>query len=228
MLGWLYQIRQINVGFIGKFRDVINAVKSCADLGNKSGCLAAIFNFSINAKARPIMTILNFLLVPDHFNFDDQPSPFAINEMLKLFASLHPGFPHQVSLLSNGFERPNTNDDACNPDSTQNQIRQVFRRNQTIEVRWRFFAIVIGFPCGFCLLWYVELVYVNRINIYRLRRRRWLLWSLRALGLSLVSGGIFAGGLPIYWDYDAIYGKHGQHGISHIDKNCSTKIIDIQ
>jgi len=126
------------------------------------------------------------------------PCAFRVNQML--------GLPIE------GLKGQKSGNNACNANDTQKQIREVFRRNQAVEVRWRFLAIVIGFPWGLGLLWYVEFHYVNRVHVNRV-----YLWGLRGSGFFFVTLGVFAGGLPIYWDYDATYGckKHSQSSEFH-------------
>jgi IS1 family transposase len=130
-------------------------------------------------------------------------------------------------LFFNGEQGADRSNDCRDPDKAQDRIRERFRRNQATEIRWRLVAILISFPGGICLLCYVEFVYVDRIDVNRTRRRTLAIWGLRVSAVLSVSVGIFSGGLPIYWDYEATYDKRNHRNEwFHGWNNCNTKMLD--
>jgi IS1 family transposase len=119
---------------------------------------------------------------------------------------------YSVGLRSNNSQRPNGDEHACDSNEAQNDVREIFRRNESGEIGWRFAGILVGLIGGISLLCYVEFIYVNRIN-----GNSAVCWSLRLGGGLLVSIGFFSGLLPIYWDYDATYGCENEHASHRID-----------
>jgi IS1 family transposase len=116
-------------------------------------------------------------------------------------------FKHvQISLTIDGSKRADRSDDPCGSNKAQDEIREVFRRNEATEVGWRFVGVLVGLIGGICLLCYVEFVYVDRIHVNRI-----VLWGLRISGGLLLSVGFFSGLLPVYWDYDTTYGCKHNH-----------------
>jgi hypothetical protein len=125
----------------------------------------------------------------------------------------------QTSLSANRAEGANRRNNSCGSDETQDKVREVFRRNETIEIRWRFVGVLIGFIGGIWLLCYIEFVYVDSVN-----RNGIILWGLRVSGGPLVFTGFGCGLLPIYWDYDATYGCNEQY-VSHAGDTVAQKLL---
>lgn len=125
----------------------------------------------------------------------------------------------KICLSPNYQQRTNGNHDSNNTEDTQNKIREIFRRNEAIEVRWRFMGVLIGLPGGVCLFCYIEFVYVERIHVNRI-----VLWCLRVSSVLMMGLGFFSGLLPIYWDYDATYGKQKKafHGCDNVTQKLLT------
>jgi hypothetical protein len=139
---------------------------------------------------------------------------------------------HGSGLLTYDFQCAYRGDYASDSEDAQNKIRERFRRNEATEIRSSFIIIIVCLPGGICLR-HAELVYVDCFHINRWRRTL-ILWGLRIVGALLRSIGMFSGGLPIYWDYDATHGnqKHASHDctsqkLKHLPCN-SYKIIKIR
>ncbi len=142
---------------------------------------------SVYAQLRPFF-VLHYSKLPER-------SPATCQRPLR---SLLCGF----SLSRQDFQSAPSVADSANSDNAQDEIRERFRRNEATEVRWRGLLILIGFPLGFILLFYIEPVYANRPNATRVVSK-----ALTTLGYLLCSMGLCAGLLPVYWDYKATYGK---------------------
>jgi IS1 family transposase len=136
----------------------------------------------------------------------NDPRTFGINDGLSIQQSSFRGVLRRSSLTLDDFQGANSNNDPCDSHGAQNEIREVFRRNETKEIGLRFLGVFIGIIGGICLLLYVELVYFDRIPANRI-----VLWGLRGGGGLLLSIGFFSGLLPVYWDYDATYGCQHEH-----------------
>lgn len=147
-------------------------------------------------------------------NKNNNPRSLRVNNGLSIqqssagaiFGSFY-SIPSSLSLVSDGQKSTDSDANADSADETQNEVREVLRRNDATEVRLRFIGAIVGLIGGALSLHYVESSYVRRFYANRIWKRRLNLWLLRAVRGLLLFGGMCCGFLPIYWDYDATYSQ---------------------